>query len=213
MFFMMSHVKFSFVEMSWCKMFKLVHHVDFSSLYIKQNHILKNSKFCHVVKSNLKSYWNLINISIISFLPKQLNYVDKWQLVIGLFICSLWEKGCFATSLATQFLSCIWHLQFTVYMMQFITTLSQQLCKFLMIIIIMSCWRQFSSIHQNLTSGTMKVFLIFLKYWYPSSLWLFVLNHLGLWHMAQSKVAMWHINWILETNIYMYLGRLVHNHK
>jgi hypothetical protein len=36
---------------------------------------------------------------------------------------------------------------------------------------------------------------------YP--LWLFVLDGLGLWHMAQSKVAMWHNNWILETNIYV----------
>jgi hypothetical protein len=44
-------------------------------------------------------------------------------------------------------------------------------------------------------------------------LWLFVLDGLGLWHMAQSKVATWHINWILETNVYMYLGRLIHSHR
>jgi hypothetical protein len=35
-------------------------------------------------------------------------------------------------------------------------------------------------------------------------LWLFVLNGLGLSHMTQSKFATWHINWILETNIYIY---------
>jgi hypothetical protein len=53
-------------------------------------------------------------------------------------------------------------------------------------------------------------------------LWLFVLNNLGLWHMAQSKVVMWHINWILENNnnnnyyyiyIYIHIGRSVHNHR
>jgi hypothetical protein len=36
-------------------------------------------------------------------------------------------------------------------------------------------------------------------------LWLFILDGLGLWHVAQSNVAMWHINWILETNIYIYI--------
>jgi hypothetical protein len=44
-------------------------------------------------------------------------------------------------------------------------------------------------------------------------LWLFILDRLGLWHMAQSKLITWHINWILETNIYLHLGRLVHSHR
>ncbi len=44
-------------------------------------------------------------------------------------------------------------------------------------------------------------------------LWLFILDDFGLWEMAQSKVATWHIHWILETNIYVYLGRSVHSHR
>jgi len=36
-------------------------------------------------------------------------------------------------------------------------------------------------------------------------LWLFILDGFGLWHVTQSKVATWHINWILD--VYMYLGR------
>ncbi len=44
-------------------------------------------------------------------------------------------------------------------------------------------------------------------------LWLFVLDGIGLWNMAQLKVATWHINWILERNICMYLGRLVYSHR
>jgi len=36
---------------------------------------------------------------------------------------------------------------------------------------IMSCSHHFSSIHQNLTHNTMRIFLwFFLKYWYPSSI-------------------------------------------
>jgi hypothetical protein len=47
------------------------------------------------------------------------------------------------------------------------------------------------------TWHTMKIFgWIFLKYWYPSSIRLFILDDLKLWHVAQSKVAMWHIHWI-----------------
>jgi hypothetical protein len=33
-------------------------------------------------------------------------------------------------------------------------------------------------------------------------LWLFILYGFTLWHVAQSKVVTWHINWILETNTY-----------
>jgi hypothetical protein len=154
---------------------KLDQHVEFSSLYIKQKHLLKNSKFCHMVKSNKKRCWNLINISIISFLPTQLNYVEKWELVIGLFFCSLWKKKkkCFATSLTTQFSSCIWHFQLIVFIHHgcyrtswqnckncnssfiwcnslkfnynfFTTTHFQLLCNSPMTTIVMSCWRHFN---------------------------------------------------------------------
>jgi len=101
-----------------------------------------------------------------------------------ILIKTLWKKGCFVTSFATQFLSCIGHLQFTVFICcecywtsckscnlsyiwcnllqlnyKFVaTTLFQLLCNFLMIIIIMLCWRHFLSIHQNLTHGTMRIF-------------------------------------------------------
>jgi len=95
-----------------------------------------------------------------------------------------------------------------------IIILFQVLCKSPMITIIMSCWHHFSSIHQNLICGILFYFSWF--FWnidIHCPLWLFVLDGLGLWRVAQSKVAKWHSNWILETNIYMYLGRLVHNHK
>jgi hypothetical protein len=80
-------------------------------------------------------------------------------------------------------------------------------CNSLMTIIIMSCWHHFSSIHQNLTHGIMKKncdFFENIDIHHP--LWLFVLDSFGLWHMAQSKVAMWHINWNLE-NKYIYVPR------
>jgi len=91
------------------------------------------------------------------------------------------KKRCFAIGLAIQFLSCIKHLQLTIFIrceyyqrsyntlyiqcnsLQFnynfiITTLFQLLCNSPMTIIIMSCWCYFSSIHQNLTRRTMKSF-------------------------------------------------------
>jgi hypothetical protein len=97
------------------------------------------------------------------------------------------KKGCFATSLATQFLSCIGHLHLTVFICcecyqtscksckscnslyircnslqfnyNFVTTIPfQVLCNSPMTTIIMLCWCHFSSIHQNLTHGTMKIF-------------------------------------------------------
>jgi hypothetical protein len=93
------------------------------------------------------------------------------------------------------------------------TTPFQLLCNFPMITIIMSCWHHFSSINQNLTHGTMKIFhdCFWKNIDIHRPLWLFILDGFGLWHGA--KVATWHINWILETNIYMYLGRLVHSHR
>ncbi len=95
-------------------------------------------------------------------------------------------KRCFATSLATQFLSCIKHLQLILFICcecywtscksckcynslyiwcnslqlnySFVaTTLFQLLCNSPMIIITMSCWFHFSFIHQNLTCGIMKI--------------------------------------------------------
>jgi hypothetical protein len=95
-----------------------------------------------------------------------------------------------------------------------ITTTFQLLCNSLMTTTIMSYWCHFSSIHQNLTQSIMKFLGDF--FWnidIHCPLLLFILNYLKLWHVAQSKVAMWHINWILETNIYKYLGRLGHSHK
>jgi hypothetical protein len=97
------------------------------------------------------------------------------------------KMGCFATGLATQFLSCIKHLQLIVfircecyqtsckscnscnspyircYSLQFnynfvATTPFQLLCNYFMTIIIMSCWHHFSFIHQNLTHGIMRIF-------------------------------------------------------
>jgi hypothetical protein len=73
--------------------------------------------------------------------------------------------------------------------------------------IIMSCWHHFSSIHQILTHGTMKIFHNF--FWNINihcPLWLFILYGFGLGHLAQSKVITWHINWILETKkLYIYI--------
>jgi hypothetical protein len=51
----------------------------------------------------------------------------------------------------------------------------------------------------------------------PSSIMIVNFRWFRLWHMTQSKVAMWHINWIFKTDIYLYkykyLGKPVHNHK
>jgi hypothetical protein len=134
------------------------------------------------------------------------------------------KKGCFATSLATQFLNCIWDLQLTIYTAQFITT-------------------QLQLYHNNYFSTTMQLpndynhnvmltsFFIhpskfntwqyegfswfFLKYWYPSSN--MIIHFRRSWIMTRGtiKVAMWHVNWILETYIYIYIyiGRLVHSHR
>ncbi len=131
---------------------------------------------------------------------------------------SLWKEGVFAIGLATQFLSCITHLQLTVFICcecyltscksckncnspyiqcnslqlnyNFVTrTPFQLLCNSPMITIIMSWWCHFSSIHQNLTCGTMKffhdflIFCDFFKYWYPSSImiicfrWSWIMTH------------------------------------
>jgi len=134
------------------------------------------------------------------------------MLALSFIVSSTMRKGCFAIGLATQFLSCIGHLQLTVYMVQLITT-QLQLCQ----------KNSFSTIMQfpydyNHNVMLMSFFIHPSKFntWHYEDflwffwnidihcpLWLFVLDGLGLWHVAQSKVAMWHINWILETNIYV----------
>jgi hypothetical protein len=94
------------------------------------------------------------------------------------------KKRCFATSLTAQFLNYIKHLQLTIFIcyecyrtsckscnslyiwcnsLQFnynfiVTTPFQLLYNSLMTIIISSCWRYFTSIHQDLTCGTMRIF-------------------------------------------------------
>ncbi len=109
-------------------------------------------------------------------------------------------------------LSCIRHLQLTIYIVQLITT-QLQLC----------CNNSFSTTMQlpydyNHNVILMSFFIHLSKFntWHYDihrPLWSFVLNDLGLWHVTQSKVATWHINWILETIIYMYLSRSVHSHR
>jgi hypothetical protein len=91
---------------------------------------------------------------------------------------------CFTIGLATQFLNYIRHLQLIIFIycechwtsckscnspyircnsVQFnnnfvATTPFQLLCNSPMTTIIMSCWRHFSSVHQNLTHGTTRIF-------------------------------------------------------
>jgi hypothetical protein len=84
-----------------------------------------------------------------------------------------------------------------------------------MTIIIISCWSHFSFVHQNLTHGTMRIFCdFFWKYWYPLSI--VIIHFRWSWIMTSGTIKIfvtWRINWNLETNIYMYLGRLVHSHS
>jgi len=99
------------------------------------------------------------------------------------------KKGCFAIGLATQFSSCIRHLQLTVFIHYECYRISCKSCNSLYIrcnslqlnynivattpfqllfnspitTIIMSCWRHFLSIHQNLTCGIMRIFCDFFE--------------------------------------------------
>jgi len=170
-----------------------------------------------------------------SLLWKFLGFVENSKLIP----LSEPKKGCFATSfvelhwtLASHCIYMLWvlsnklqelqKLQLTIYTMQLIT-IQLQLC------------------HNNSFSTTMQFpydynhnvmltsFFIhpskFNTWHYEDFLWfkknidirlplrLFILDGLRLWHLAQSKVVMWHINWILETNIYVYLGRSIHSHR
>jgi hypothetical protein len=59
-----------------------------------------------------------------------------------------------------------------------------------------------------MTHGMMNIFgynFFWTKYWSPSSI-MFISDGSKLWHMAQSKIATWHINYILEIiNKYKYI--------
>jgi hypothetical protein len=138
------------------------------------------------------------------------------------------KKRCFATSLATQFLNYIGHLQLAIFICyecyrtscksrkscnspyiwcnslqlnyNFVTTHFQLLCNSPMIhnVMLTSFFihtSKFSTWHYEDFSW------FFWNIDIHRPLWLFVLDGLGLWHMAQSKVVMWHINWILKINI------------
>jgi hypothetical protein len=101
----------------------------------------------------------------------------------------------------------IWCNSLQLYYNFVTTTPFQLLCNSPMTTIIMSCWCHFSSIHQNFNTWHYEDFSWF--FWnidIHCPLWLFILDGFGLWHMAQSKVAMWHINWILE-NKYIYVPK------
>jgi hypothetical protein len=139
---------------------------------------------------------------------------------------SLWKKKCFVTKLAIQFLSCIKHLKLIVNAIRQVARVATHHMTIQLITTqLQLCHNNFfsmqlpydynhnvmlTSFHPSIKIEHMalwRFFTIFLKYWYPLPSWLLVLDGFGLWHMAQSKVVTWHINWILESNIYMYLAR------
>jgi hypothetical protein len=79
---------------------------------------------------------------------------------------SLWEKKSFAIGFTTQFLSCIGHLQLTIYIVQLIT-IQLQICHNNSFSTTMQLpydynhnfmLMSFLSIHQNLTHGIMRIF-------------------------------------------------------
>jgi hypothetical protein len=153
------------------------------------------------------------------------------------------KNGCFVIGLATQFLSCIKQLQCIIFICcecyqtscksyksynspyiwcnslqldyNFIATTFFQLpCNSLMTTFIMSCWHHFSSIHQILTCGIMRIFCNFFEI-------LISIVHYNYSFFKVLDYDMWHnqklphgiLNWILETNTYMYLGKSIHSHK
>jgi hypothetical protein len=137
---------------------------------------------------------------------------------------AIMKKRYVTIGLATQFLNCTGHLQLTIYMMQLITTQLQLCCNNSFSITIQLPYDyihnvMLTSLFIHPSKFNMWHYEDFLWFFWNIDihcpLWLFVLDGLGLWHVAQSKVATWHINWILETNIYIYihLGRLVHSHR
>ncbi len=151
----------------------------------------------------------------------QYPFIGIQEMFWGQSIIHYEKKGCFATGLATQFLGCIGHLQLTVYMVQFIitqlwvcrnnscSTTMQPPYEYNHNVMLMSFF-----IHpSNFNTWHYEDFLRF--FWnidIHHPLWLFLLNGFGLWHVAQSKIAMWNINWIWK-QIYMYLRRLVRSHR
>jgi hypothetical protein len=183
-----------------------------------------------ILKSDKGQKDHLVNLDeLIWTYPTQLNGFFTKPKVASLIGQHNEKKCCFATGLAIQFLNCIGHLQLTVFIcykcyrtgckscnssyMQLITT-QLQLCSSNSFSTTMQLpydynhdvmLTSFLSIHRNLTC-TMKFFHDF--FWnidIHHPLWLFVLNGFHLWLVAQSKVAMWHINWILEIYIYIYI--------
>ncbi len=89
-----------------------------------------------------------------------------------------------------------------------ITIPFQLLYNSLISIIIMSCWCYFSSIHQNLTCGTMRIFVIFLKHWYPSSImiicfkWFWIMTHGTIKSCHLTLIEIWKYN-------YIYIGQYI----
>ncbi len=133
--------------------------------------------------------------------PSHFNILNPLYIIypcnIWTCVYSIWEKWCFAIRLVTRCIN-------DFILVELIATIHfQLLCNSLMITTIMACWRHFSSIHQNLTCGTIRIFgWIYKKYWYPLNIMIIHFRWFRLWHVAQSKVATLHINWILETYIY-----------
>ncbi len=85
-----------------------------------------------------------------------------------------------------------------------------------------STWPNFNYLHDDiwtkeiLTRGTWNKFwwklIIYLNLDFNHPLWLFNLNVFILWRVAQSKIATWHNDWILEKNkinnyLYKWAGR------
>jgi hypothetical protein len=92
------------------------------------------------------------------------------KLNVGFVIhCFLhYEKGVFCNWPCNSIFELHWtfatHRIYGTIHYNFVTTIPfQLLCNSPMTTIIMSCWRHFSSIHQNLTHGTMKIFCDFFE--------------------------------------------------
>ncbi len=150
-----------------------------------------NIKFKAIFKTNIVNF--LITHVVIDFNGNHhifFGWILKRLLTHnGLLKWHYEKKGCSTTNLATQFLSCIRHLQLIIFIcceyyktscksckncnlpyircnsLQLnynfvVTTPFQVLCNSPMTTIIMSCWRHFLSIHKKLTCGTMKFFRV-----------------------------------------------------
>jgi hypothetical protein len=139
-----------------------------------------------------------------SFLATQfLSYNDHLQLIVFLHPWMLSNK-----------LHELQKMQFTIYIWpHFNATMSQQLffnyyANSPMTTTIMSS-HHFSSIHQNLTHGTMRIFLwFFSKYWYPSSI--MILHFRRSCIMTYGTIKSCHVTLIefWKQYVYMYyLGR------